>query len=292
MFMQKDIINYTQGLLLEHIGRKFTKIYIEKYILPIITNIINSKKKKFLISGSQGVGKSTLVLILKSVIENIYNKKVMSVSIDDYYFSKNKRLQLSKQIHPLLQTRGVPGTHDLDKLSKHISQFSKKKFPIIIPVFDKLSDDLTKKKISINKADILLLEGWCCGCLPIDNKYLFKNINKLETDLDKNNIWRNFYNNKLQNDYKKIFKLFDLKIYMQPPSFKYVYKWRADQERRNLSKSVNKKYMNKKQLDKFIQHYEKITKWMMKTMPAEADMLIKVNKNQMIKKIFMIDNFL
>ena len=290
--MQKDIINYTQGLLLEHIGRKFTKIYIEKYILPIITNIINSKKKKFLISGSQGVGKSTLVLILKSVIENIYNKKVMSVSIDDYYFSKNKRLQLSKQIHPLLQTRGVPGTHDLDKLSKHISQFSKKKFPIIIPVFDKLSDDLTKKKISINKADILLLEGWCCGCLPIDNKYLFKNINKLETDLDKNNIWRNFYNNKLQNDYKKIFKLFDLKIYMQPPSFKYVYKWRADQERRNLSKSVNKKYMNKKQLDKFIQHYEKITKWMMKTMPAEADMLIKVNKNQMIKKIFMIDNFL
>ena len=216
----------------------------------------------------------------------------MSVSIDDYYFSKNKRLQLSKQIHPLLQTRGVPGTHDLDKLSKHISQFSNKKFPILIPVFDKLSDDLTKKKISINKADILLLEGWCCGCLPIDNKYLFKNINKLETDLDKNNIWRNFYNNKLQNDYKKIFKLFDLKIYMQPPSFKYVYKWRADQERRNLSKSVNKKYMNKKQLDKFIQHYEKITKWMMKTMPAEADMLIKVNKNQMIKKIFMIDNFL
>ena len=290
--MQKDIINYTQGLLLEHIGRKFTKIYIEKYILPIITNIINSKKKKFLISGSQGVGKSSLVLILKSVIENIYNKKVMSVSIDDYYFSKNKRLQLSKQIHPLLQTRGVPGTHDLDKLSKHISQFSNKKFPILIPVFDKLSDDLTKKKITINKADILLLEGWCCGCLPIDNKYLFKNINKLETDLDKNNIWRNFYNNKLQNDYKKIFKLFDLKIYMQPPSFKYVYKWRADQERRNLSKSVNKKYMNKKQLDKFIQHYEKITKWMMKTMPAEADMLIKVNKNQMIKKIFMIDNFL
>ena len=290
--MQKDIINYTQGLLLKHIGRKFTKIYIEKYILPIISNIINSKKKKFLISGSQGVGKSSLVLILKSVIENIYNKKVMSLSLDDYYFSKNKRLQLSKQIHPLLQTRGVPGTHDLDKLSKHISQFSKKKFPIIIPVFDKLSDDLTKKKISINKADILLLEGWCCGCLPIDNKYLFKNINKLETDLDKNNIWRNFYNNKLQNDYKKIFKLFDLKIYMQPPSFKYVYKWRADQERRNLSKSVNKKYMNKKQLDKFIQHYEKITKWMMKTMPAEADMLIKVNKNQMIKKIFMIDNFL
>ena len=283
--MQKDIINYTQGLLFKYIGKKFTKIYIEKNILPIITYINNSKKKKFLISGSQGVGKSTLVLILKSVIEDMYNKKIMSISIDDYYLSKKKRLQLSKKIHPLLKTRGVPGTHDLDKLRKHINQFNKKKFPITIPIFDKLSDDITKKKNTISKAEILLLEGWCCGCLPINNKYLCKNINKLESDLDKNNIWRNFYNEKLQNDYKKIFKLFDLKIYMQPPSFKYVYKWRADQERKGLSKSVNKKYMNKKQLDRFIQHYEKITKWMVKSMPAEADMLIKVNKNQMVKKI-------
>ena len=291
MFMQKDTINYAQELLFKFTNKKFTKHYTKKYLLPIITHITNSKKKKFLISGSQGVGKSTLVLILKSVIENMYDKKVMLLSIDDYYLGKKKRLQLSKKIHPLLQTRGVPGTHDLDKLNRHINQFSKKKFPIIVPVFDKLSDDITQKKNIINKADILFLEGWCCGCLPIDDKYLRKNINKLETDLDKNNIWRNFYNDKLQNDYKKIFKLFDLKIYMQSPSFKYVYKWRADQERKNLSKSVNKKYMNKKQLDRFIQHYEKITKWMIKTMPAEAGILIKVNKNQMIKKIFMIDNF-
>ena len=69
--MQKDIINYTQGLLFKYIGKKFTKIYIEKNILPIITYITNSKRKKFLISGSQGVGKSTLVLILKSVIEDM-----------------------------------------------------------------------------------------------------------------------------------------------------------------------------------------------------------------------------
>ncbi|MDC6448520.1 hypothetical protein PQZ42_05540, partial [Alphaproteobacteria bacterium] len=117
------------------------------------------------------------------------------------------------------------------------------------------------------------------------NKYLYKNINRLESNLDKNNIWRDFYNDKLQNDYKKIFKLFDLKIYMQTPSFKYVYKWRANQEKRNLSISINKKYVNKKQLNNFIQHYEKITKWMIKTMPAEADMVIKVNQNQMIKKI-------
>ena len=80
--MQKKTINYIQDLLFEHTGNKFTKNYIEKYILTIITYIINSKKKKFLISGSQGIGKSTLVLILKSVIEKIYDKKV-------FYFHPN-----------------------------------------------------------------------------------------------------------------------------------------------------------------------------------------------------------
>ena len=47
MFMQKDTINYTQDLLFKYIGKKFTKNYIEKNILPIITYINNSKKKNF-----------------------------------------------------------------------------------------------------------------------------------------------------------------------------------------------------------------------------------------------------
>ena len=43
--------------------------------------------------------------------------------------------------------------------------------------------------------------------------------------------------------------------------------------------------MNKDRLKKFIQHYEKITKWMMKTMPDKVDMLIKIDKNQKIKRL-------
>ena len=50
-------------------------------------------------------------------------------------------------------------------------------------------------------------------------------------------------------------------------------------------KSKNEKFMKKTDLRKFIQHYEKLTKWMIKTMPAKADMLIKIDKNQKIKKV-------
>ena len=74
-------------------------------------------------------------------------------------------------------------------------------------------------------------------------------------------------------------------IYIQTPSFRYVLKWRNAQEKTNASKSNNKNFMNKENLIKFIQHYEKLTKWMMQTMPIKTDILIKIDSNQKIKKL-------
>ena len=51
-----------------------------------------------------------------------------------------------------------------------------------------------KKEKLFNNAQILLLEGWCCGSLPIANQYLLKNINSLEKIYDKNKNWRKYYN--------------------------------------------------------------------------------------------------
>ena len=45
--------------------------------------------------------------------------------------------------------------------------------------------------------------------------------------------------------------------------------------------------MDKKQILEFIQHYEKITKWMMKVLPSKANIIINVNKNQKIKKVLL-----
>ena len=213
----------------------------------------------------------------------------MLLSIDDYYLSKKKRLDLSKKIHPLLITRGVPGTHNIEVLKKDVLSFEKKKFPIITPTFNKLKDDISNKKKIVKNAEILLLEGWCCGSPPINKKYLFKNINSLEAILDKNKRWRQYYNSQLKKGYKNVFSLFDQQIYIQAPSFTYILKWRHAQEKNNAIKSKQKKFMKKNDLKKFVDHYEKLTKWMMKTMPAKADMLIKIDENQKIKKVIIQD---
>jgi len=283
--MKIDINIFIQQQLLITTNKKFSIAYISRSITPIIDKIINTNDNKFLISGSQGVGKSTLAIIIKLVIEKIYKKKVMILSIDDYYLSKNKRNEISKKIHPLLKTRGVPGTHDINKLRRHIKNFNKQKFPISTPKFDKLKDDCSKTLNKVTSAQILILEGWCCGTSVVEDKYLYKNINKLELNLDKNFVWRKYYNSILKNQYQSVFKMFDITIYLKPPSFAYVLKWRALQEKNNAIKNNQKKLMNKKELSFFIQHYEKITKWMIKTMPAKADILINLDRNQKIKKI-------
>ena len=46
-----------------------------------------------------------------------------------------------------------------------------------------------------------------------------------------------------------------------------------------------KEGMDKKEIDEFIQHYEKITKWMLKVLPIKADLTAYINTNQNITKI-------
>tara|TARA_Y100001970_G_scaffold271292_1_gene366321 strand:- start:212 stop:1069 length:858 start_codon:yes stop_codon:yes gene_type:complete len=283
--MKKDIISIVKKEYQKLTSKNLSNSYICNYILPIIDYINNTNENKFIISGSQGVGKSTLSKLIKKVIERTSLKQVMLISIDDYYLSKKNRYQLSNQVHPLLLTRGVPGTHNIKKLKEHIRQFKKKQFPIETPTFNKLKDDISKKTTTFSKGDILILEGWCCGAKPIAKNYLHKNLNIIEKKFDKNFKWRNYYNLKLKMEYQKIFNSFDKTIYLQSPSFESVLKWRYAQEKNNAKKTKTKNFMSKNATKTFILYYEKLTKWMMKNMPANADMLIKVDKDQKIRKI-------
>tara|TARA_B110000438_G_scaffold292355_2_gene330588 strand:- start:88 stop:963 length:876 start_codon:yes stop_codon:yes gene_type:complete len=283
--MNLKIINNIKNQLFKLTHKKFSKKYIYTHLIPVIEYVVNSNKKKFLVAGSQGIGKSTLVHILKDNIEKYYNKKVLILSLDDYYLSKKERIKLSKKINPLLKTRGVPGTHDITKLRQNIISFDKLKYPIQIPIFDKLIDDqLVKKRKEYVKKDILILEGWCCGCPPLEKDFLKRNINMLERIEDKDNIWRNFYNKKLNKDYKSLFKMFDKTIFLKAPSFNFILKWRSKQEKMNISKKKNNTKMSKEQMLYFISHYEKITKWMFLKLTKKADLLLKINQKQEIIK--------
>ena len=55
---------------------------------------------------------------------------------------------MSKTIHPLFLTRGVPGTHDIKLLNNVIQKLKKRNFKtVLVPKFDKSKDDRCHKKL-------------------------------------------------------------------------------------------------------------------------------------------------
>ena len=79
-------------------------------------------------SGGQGSGKTTITGILKIILKKFFKRKIYVTSIDNFYKAFEERNMMSKQIHPLLKTRGVPGTHDINLIEKFFYCIKKKKF--------------------------------------------------------------------------------------------------------------------------------------------------------------------
>ena len=277
---KKDELIFIQKTLKRITNQDFDIEYIEKNYLKILFKL--KFKNKIMIAGSQGSGKSSLSKLIKLYLEKFCYKSVVIISMDDFYLSKSQRTQLSKNIHPLFLTRGVPGTHDLELMNKKIKQILNKEFPIYLPIFDKVSDTRKRTYKKILKADVVIIEGWCAGAQPLDLNYLQKNFNNLEKHKDKNFIWRNSYN-KYLNKYQKLFSQFNFFIYFQFDQWDHVLNWKYKQE---LELRGKKKDLGlKKYLREFIQYYEKVSKWMHLNVPKYCNILIKLDAHQKIKSI-------
>ncbi len=258
------------------LSNKIAKSYIDLF------NQIKNKKT-LMIAGSQGSGKSTLSIQIKKYFEKFYFKSVVILSIDDFYLSTYQRKQLSKKLKTnLFDTRGVPCTHNLKLLIETVDKLKRNNFPVYIPIFDKITDNKKKHNRKINKADLIILEGWCVGSKPINPEYLKKNINDLEKISDPNLIWRTAYNQALV-EYQKLFNKFNYYIFIKLPNWQYVINWKYKQE---LGlRSLRSDNHLKKKLYLFIQYYEKLSKWMSFTSPDICNALITLDKNQKTKKI-------
>jgi len=62
--------------------------------------------------GPQGAGKSTLVSLVAELLKH-RGLATAFLSLDDLYRTRAERQALASTVHPLLMTRGVPGTHDV-----------------------------------------------------------------------------------------------------------------------------------------------------------------------------------
>ena len=266
---------------------------LNTFYLPLSEWIYSTYKKDNKIkiiglSGGQGAGKSTITGILKFILKKKYGLELCVFSIDDFYKTKAERNKMSKNTHPLFLTRGVPGTHDINLISKTFKSLKKKVFkPVLIPKFDKSIDDRFKKSkwTRVKKApSVIIFEGWCIGARHQKDRDLKKPLNFIEKKYDNNLKWRKKVNNQLKNNYKKLFNKMDKLVYLKAPSFNHIFQWRLQQEQKLKLTSKNKKTMSKSKIREFIMFYERITKQMMKDFSNISDLTIFLDKKHRSKK--------
>lgn len=246
------------------------------------------------INGAQGTGKSTAAQVMGMLLKEMYGKRVCLLSIDDLYLGRDARRELACQVHPLLMTRGVPGTHNLPlalQLFAELKEASSTQVTLV-PRFNKALDDCepkTRWERFSGRPDIIIFEGWCVGARAQPKAALQKPVNTLESDEDPDGTWRNYVNENLMA-YQSLFQQIDLLVMLKAPSFAQVLEWRQLQEkklRESLSPAqlLESKVMTDEQIARFIAHYERLTRWMFAEMPARSDVLLMLDKDHQIAAI-------
>ena len=290
--------DYLSFLRKEKIFDKSTEskiLSLKRIYIPISFWIENKYKEKgktlFLgFSGGQGSGKTMVVKILKIILKKFFKRKIHVSSIDDFYKTLKDRNRMSYTTHPLFKTRGVPGTHDVNLIKKFFYFIKRKNFKKAkLPKFDKSIDNRLKKKYWFNvkeRPEIVILEGWCVGAQPQPNSLIKKPLNILEKYEDQDLIWRKHANEKLKNEYKRLFTMIDHFIFMKIPNFDMVSKWRLLQENKLRKRSHSKKkIMSYNEIKRFIMFYERITLQMIKDLSKSASVVMLLKKNHEIKKV-------
>ncbi|RDH80745.1 MAG: hypothetical protein DIZ80_17105 [endosymbiont of Galathealinum brachiosum] len=244
------------------------------------------------LNGGQGSGKSTLSKLLVLILETLFSKTVLHLSIDDLYISRYRRLLLADEVHPLLSVRGVPGTHDVNlgiEILKTLKTNINNKLKI--PRFDKALDDLLPDEewtVIRKMPDIIIFEGWCVGAKPQSDSELLKPLNKLEESKDTQGNWRHYVNRQLTEQYNDLFSYIDHLIMLKVPDMESVFEWRCLQESKlNHRENTTSHIKSEIEVKEFVMYFERITMQCLKEMPQRADVVLNLNKQHQISKVIV-----
>lgn len=243
--------------------------------------------------GPQGSGKSTGAAVLRLLLE-ADGLAVALLSLDDLYLTRAERHRLAETIHPLLATRGPPGSHDV-ALGHRILDSLIGGTTTHLPAFDKATDDRRTDDLWAvfeGVADIVIFEGWCVGARPEPPDRLAAAVNDLERTQDADGVWRRYVNARLA-DYQALFSRIDYQVLLASPSFEVVAGWRREQEAklraRHADRPEDLHIMTDGEVDHFVQHYERLTRHIIREMPGRADAVVELTADRALRGLRFTD---
>jgi D-glycerate 3-kinase len=240
------------------------------------------------LSGLQASGKSTLAAQLAAAARE-RGVATEVLALDDFYLGRRDRAALAREVHPLLATRGVPGTHDIALLAEttRALRIASPRRPARIPRFDKGSDTRmppSRWRRVTSPPRLILLEGWCVGVPAEPPRALARAVNALERVEDADSRWRTWVNARLAGEYAALWRRFDALIVLAAPSFEIVSRWR-DEPERALRRRGAPRAMSRAALRRFLMHYERLSRHALRVLPARADVLVTLDASRRVERI-------
>lgn len=229
------------------------------------------------ISGLQGSGKSTLAKAIECRAL-LRGKRVAVLSMDDFYLPGAARQVLAREVHPLLATRGPPGTHDVAQALAVLRCLREGK-PVRLPRFDKLHDEPMPQAewpLVTGRMDLVVLEGWCVGVPAQAQAELEAPLNRLERDEDPHALWRRWCNAALLRDYPALWARCDALWMLQPPGFECIPEWRWQQEC-TLRQARGRVAMDRAGVERFVQLFERVSRQALRCLPLIASRVIALD---------------
>ena len=252
-------------------------------ILPRLLDQIDTDRHSAIgIAGAPGSGKSTLA---RTLVQHINQAGIPAclLSLDDYYLGRGAREQLAVNLHPLFRQRGVPGTHELDRLLTDFDQILNGRIKELrLPVFNKSTDDREADHLwrSLERAPrIIILEGWCVGATPQRQTELNFPANETERVHDAHGSWRHEVWKSWQRLYTELHGRLDQVWYIRVPDWKCVVDWRWQQEQELAQ--VNLK--NRAEVENFLNCFERIVNHMQGSYTQWADLVLEADRNHDIR---------
>lgn len=233
------------------------------------------------VAGAQGSGKSTLVRDLAGQL-TADGLRVAALSLDDLYLTRAGRQHLAARVHPLFATRGVPGTHDVALGLATIAALARGE-AALLPRFDKGCDDRVPESDwprAPAGTQVLLLEGWCLGAAPQPEAALAVPVNDLEAREDPDGTWRRHANAALAGEYRQLWARIDRLVFLAAPDWEVVADWREQQEAELRQTAPGA--MTPDEVARFIQHYERLTRWMLAELPGRADLTLRLDRQRRV----------
>ena len=224
------------------------------------------------LSGPQGAGKTTIARAVAAQLEGV-GLRTAVFGLDDLYLAKAARERMAREVHPLLVTRGPPGTHDV-ALGVERLRALRQPGEVRLPRFDKSLDDRAPVASAFQgPADVILFEGWCLKLRPQPEAAVATPVNVLEREEDGDGRWRSHVNAQLSGPYAELWSEIDRLIVLTAPDWSAVVRWRAEAEADNGA-------MSRAELARFLQHYERLTRWAQAELPPRADLHVALGEDR------------